>query len=176
MIADPSIPSYRMAFCSTARPRAGAGVLRSGRLQHQLRHLPAVDRQPRDVALSHVDAHPGRAHIEDWGDADDRDRLLKAGWLQLQIETQFLANRESHIRVLDLRESVFRHANGVGGRSEIGHEKHALFRRDLRPLLTGSFILDCDGGTRDHAAAAVAHGPGELALIGLCSGRQRERD
>ena len=45
-------------------PGAGAGVQRAGRLQHQLRHLPAVDRQVVDFALGDVDADARRAEID----------------------------------------------------------------------------------------------------------------
>ena len=38
-------------------PGAVAGVLRAWRLQHQLRHLAAVDRQPLHLALADVRAH-----------------------------------------------------------------------------------------------------------------------
>ena len=45
-------------------PRAGAGVLRAGRLQQQLRHLAAVDRQLLHLALADVGADARRAHVD----------------------------------------------------------------------------------------------------------------
>ena len=54
-------------------PGAGARVLRPWRLQHQLRHLPAVDREALHLALAHIGADARRADIDDWRDGDDGD-------------------------------------------------------------------------------------------------------
>ena len=71
MMAEPSTPSNLMTFWligAAAEPHvvpgAGAGVLRAGRLQHQLRHLAAVDRQVLHFALADVDADARRAEVD----------------------------------------------------------------------------------------------------------------
>ena len=87
-------------------PRAGAGVLRAGRLQHQLRHLAAVDRQPLHLALADVGADPRRADVEHRRDADDGHRLLHAGRLELEVERQLLPDGDRHLGVLDVREAA----------------------------------------------------------------------
>ena len=78
-------------------PGAGAGVLRAGRLQQQLRHLPAVDRQVEHLALADVDADAGGADV-------DRGRCpatvtvsVTTGRLQLEIEAEFLGGRERQV-------------------------------------------------------------------------------
>src|SRR5262249_39145425 len=57
-------------------PGAGPGVLRARRLQHQLRHLPAVHRKAVHLALAEVDPDLGGAEIDDRRRTNDRDLFL----------------------------------------------------------------------------------------------------
>ena len=95
-------------------PGAVARVLRAGRLQQQLRHLAAVDRQALHLALADVGADARRADVEDRRGADDGHRFLHAGRLELEVERQFLADGHGHRRVFDGGEAGLLDLDRVG--------------------------------------------------------------
>ena len=87
-------------------PCPRARILRTGGLQHQLRHLASVHRQAIDFALADVRADSSRADVEDRRDSDDRDGFLHSGGLQFEVERQLLANRQRHVRIIQTVESA----------------------------------------------------------------------
>src|SRR5205823_10436385 len=51
--------------------------------------------------------------FEDRSSADHGDRLLHAGWFQLEVEGQLLTQHERHRRVLDRREARALDPDGI---------------------------------------------------------------
>src|SRR5256885_12641344 len=74
-------------------PRAGARVLRAGRLEEQLRHLAAVDRECLHFALAHVRADARRAQVDRRRMRLHRHGFAHAGGMQLEIEAELLSRR-----------------------------------------------------------------------------------
>ena len=177
VVAD-DVLLHRAAAEPDVLPRAGAGVLRAGRLKQQLRHLAPVDRQAVDLARADVDADARRAQIEHRRRPRDGDRLLHAGRLELEVERELLADRQRHRRVFDRREAVLVGLDGVGGRLERPDQEEALIVGHAGALLTRALVPGRHLGAGDERAAGVADRAGQPALIGLgvyryCAHRQR---
>jgi hypothetical protein len=97
-------------------PSAGARVLRAWGLQHQLRHLSAVDRQVVDFTLAKVDADLRGAQVEHRGAAYHSDGLGDARRFELEVERQFLSQGQRHRGVFDRSETRPFDLDGVGRR------------------------------------------------------------
>ena len=106
-------------------PRAIARILRTGRLQHELRHLAAVDRQTLDLALADIGADARRADIQHGRGGNDGDALLHTSGAELEVERQFLADSQRHAGVFDVREAGLLGADRVGGRLQCRNDELA---------------------------------------------------
>ena len=159
-------------------PGAGAGVLRAWRLEHQLRHLPPIDRQFRHVALADVHAELRRAHVEDRRRADDGHGLLNPGRLELEVEVQLLADVHLHLGVLNRREPILLGANRVRGRLERRDEEVPFLVAQDGAFFPGPLVLHFDLRARDEGVRLVANRSGKAALVSLrhCRGRGHHCD
>ena len=156
-------------------PRAGAGVLRSRRLQHQLRHLPPVHGQPLHFTWADVDAEARGAQVEDRRRAGHRHRFLHAGRLQLEVERQLLANRERHRGVLNRREAVLHHPDGVARRLQRSDEEVSRVVRHGCALVARALVLHRDLRGGHEGARLVPRRAGDFSLIRLRERRGRHR-
>jgi hypothetical protein len=133
-------------------PRPGAGILRTGSLEHQLRHLAAVDGEPADLALGHIDADAGRTQVHARGHALDRHCLGHTRCLQRQVEVKVLTHDESHPCVFEGREpcesSLDRVRRGTKGGDDV---VSGLVRLGL-PLFSRSFVPHQNRGARHRGA------------------------
>ena len=157
------------------RPRAGAGILRTWRLQHQLRHLASVDRQVVDLSLAEVDADFRGAQVEHRGRPHHRDRLGDARRLQLEVERQLLTDRQRHRGVFDRCEARPLDSDGVGRRLERGDQKVALVVRDGAPFLAGALVFGLRGHAGGEGAARITNDTRDAAVVDLREGRRRDR-
>ena len=133
MIADPSMPSYLITFCSTARPekRMSCHVpvpafCEPGACSSSCdicRPLTGSSCTSRSLTLA-----PMRAELRSMAVAlrRHRHRLGDAGRLQLEIEAELLARRQRHVGVFERREAAERRADGVDRRLQVRDDVAAL--------------------------------------------------
>jgi hypothetical protein len=136
-------------------PGAGARVLRAGRLQHQLRHLPAVHGQVHHLALADVDADTRGAQVDRVDPSLHGHGLGETRWLQRQIERELLRRRQRQAGEFERREIAERHADGVDGRLQVRDDVAPLLVGGDRPLLARALVLDDDHGTGNESARLI---------------------
>jgi hypothetical protein len=145
-------------------PGAGAGVQRAGCLQHQLRHLSAVDRQVVDFALGHVDTDASRAEIHRRRVALDRDGFRDAGGLEGQVERELLRCGQLHAGVLDRGEALVSDFDRVDGRPQAGQDVAAVGVGDDHALFAGPLVARDDGRARHGRTRGIDDGAAEAAV------------
>jgi hypothetical protein len=148
-------------------PRAAARVLGAGGLQHQLRHLAAVDRQRLHLGFVDVDTLTGRAQIDDVRLRRHDNRLGQAGRLELQIEFEILRGDELELGELERRELSEPRAKGVARRLQVRDHIPAIGVGRGHALFAGALVLRRDGGARNDRSCLVEHRSRE-PCVALC--------
>ncbi len=155
--------------------RSGAAVERPRRLEIQLRHLPAVDRQIIDFPLIDVHAHARRAQIDRRRIADDADRFAVAGGLQLHVERQVLAGLEEDAGVLGGGEGAECRGDGVCRGSQVGNGKATLHVRSGDAFFTSLLVLYRQSRSGHGGPALIACSAREFRQATLRGGGHRAR-
>jgi hypothetical protein len=132
---------------------SSSGVLGTGSPQQQLRHLAAVHGQIVNLALAQIDAHARRTYVENRRGPRDRHVFLDARWLDLEVQRQFLPNRQRHCRVLDGSKAILHRLDGVAGRLQVTDQEVPLIVREGIPLFTRALVFDRHLRTADERAA-----------------------
>jgi hypothetical protein len=91
--------------------------------------------------LTEVDADARRRHVEHRRGGGDRHRFLHACRFQLEVERQFLTDRDRHRGVLDGAEAALLRLDGVHGRLEVADEEVALIVGQGAALFAGPLVL-----------------------------------
>ena len=168
MIDEPSTPSYRIAFCSIARP-----------LNRTSCHVPVPEfTEPGACSISCDICRPligrfstSRSLTLTPIRAELRSMELVVPWtvtvsvtpagLSSKIEMELLSGEQLHAGVFQWREVAGLRANGVGRRLEVGDDVEALRAARRGAFLAGLFVLHRNGRTRNECAARVEDGSRE---------------
>ena len=181
MIAEPSMPSYLMTFCSLARPenRMSCQVPSPAFCEPGACSISCDIWRPltgRPCTSRSLTLAPMRAELMSSTGAvrHDRHALLHAGRPELEVERQFLADGQRHLRVFDGGEARLLGGDRVGRWLQRADHEEALVVAQRRADLAGLLVLHLDRRAGDERAARIAHRAADATVsLGRCERGQQ---